>query len=90
MCDYISFHVHAVKVLAYFSVAIGALTRLTLHVYHLLSSEVLAKQTTQSDYMLSALWVTGSLHVHSGSCLICCFDVCIKIISFHGIGMLLG
>lgn len=50
--------------------------------------QVLGRQTTQSAYMLSALWATGSLHVHSDFCLICCFDVCIKIISSQGIYVL--
>ncbi len=66
----------------------GGRTWLTLHVCQLLSSQVLGKQTTQSAYMLSALWATGSLQVHGALCLICCFDVCIKIISSLGVGVL--
>lgn len=66
----------------------GGRTWLTLHVCQLLLSQVLGKQTAQSAYMLSALWATGSLHVHGAFCLICCFDVCIKIISSLGVCVL--
>lgn len=66
----------------------GGRTWLTLHVCQLLSSQVLGKQTTQSAYMLRALWAAGSLQVHGALCLICCFDVCIKIISSLGVWVL--
>ena len=58
------------------------------HLRQLLLSQVLGKQTTQSAYMLCALRATGSLHVHGALCLICCFDVCIKIISSLGVCVL--
>lgn len=48
----------------------------------------LGKHTTQSAYMLSAPWATGSLRVHGAFCLMCGFDVCIKIISSLGICVL--
>lgn len=63
----------------------GVRTWLTLHVGQLLWSQILGKQTTQSAYMLSALGATGSPHAHGAFCLICCFDVCIKIISTLGV-----
>ncbi len=66
----------------------GGRTWLTLHVCQLLLSRVLGKQTTQSAYMLSALWATGSPHVYGAFCLMCCFDVCIKIISSLGVCVL--
>lgn len=51
-------------------------------------SSFLGKRTTQSAYMLSAPWATGSLRVHGAFCLMCGFDVCIKIISSLGICVL--
>ena len=62
-------------------------TRLLLRLSQLSWSQVLrGKQTAQSAYMLCAPpGPSASPHAHGAFCLICCFDVCIKIISSLGV-----